>query len=1121
MKRLIPAELAIALCLALVAPWPAAAEGQPQIPVFTRNIALESCVGTDSAPAWQSVFLLNDGRVCSFGTGNHNANQSNAVRIFDPVSLPGTYLTYDEFPWTQISSAGYSTTSPPNSFSSGTNAYVSNYDNHPSIYLPSVNKAVWAGHGVFNFDSKVWEYGDRVPNTLTYANYTGTYPNLSMYNPAWGWWANAEKGLFFGSNLGYGRTVVMYVLERTGNSTQPWKYTAYTITGLDPSYVGNHRNQGVVIGDYFYIDTRLYSGTYPYKLVGNRLYKIDLRSMTLAATLTPCPFVDAAETFPQVVYDPVREKLIRIGIRLHEYDPAADSWSDITPDGWPGYQYPMGVYHPSLQMVFFRGLPVGSSARDAFRWNSLRFADTTPPEITVPSDLTAEATGPDGAVVNFSTEIGATDLIDGALMPVASPASGSIFPLGVSTVAVTATDTGGNTATRAFTVTVADTTPPVISVPSDITIQATGAAGAVVDFNSSISVSDLVGGAIQIASTPASGSVFPVGETAVTVSAKDGKGNAATGTFKITVVDSSGPSITVPADMTAEATSGAGAVVTFTVSASDSKGTLTPDVSPLSGSTFPLGRTTVNVSATGSNGSTSTRQFTVTVVDTTPPAVHVPADMILEAMGAGGATAVYSAAATDLVDGDVAAAASPVSGALFPLGISTVMVTATDKAGGTATGTFKITVVDTMPPTIAVPADIAVEATSPEGAVVYFAASAVDVVSGIVPVVASPASGSIFPIGQSTVTLSATDGAGRTSFNSFSILVGDTTPPSVVGVSASPNPAYAGQQVVVRATLTDAVSGIAGAEYMLDSGSWSAMVAQDGAFNSGSETTTVALSGLSAGTHVVHVRGIDGAARRSDGVPSASITVLSRIATAVVYQGPMLDYDGNGSTTLVATLSSPASSGCENKALSFLTNGTELGRAITNASGTASLTIALAQGSVSEVVVIFAGDAGSEPSSSDPVYVTVSGGSDAAYGGARYVPGTNADFGFIANRRLDKKTNTYTVSGKFLWTSHLNAKLMSTSLTALDSVTIAGYSKAVRVSGTGVLTTWDPGTGSYTNPVTVSFVFAAADGGTVTVKKVTTDKPDAFAVDIPGRVLPGSTVLSSPVVLSAGSIRVN
>ena len=74
----------------------------------------------------------------------------------------------------------------------------------------------------------------------------------------------------------------------------------------------------------------------------------------------------------------------------------------------------------------------------------------------------------------------ATDNVTASPVITYSQASGTVFPLGVTTVTVTATDEAGNSATCSFTVTVSDTAGPVLSVPSNVTASATSASGAVV-----------------------------------------------------------------------------------------------------------------------------------------------------------------------------------------------------------------------------------------------------------------------------------------------------------------------------------------------------------------------------------------------------------------------------------------------------------------------------------------------------------------------------------------------------------------------------------------------------------------------------------------------------------------
>ena len=83
---------------------------------------------------------------------------------------------------------------------------------------------------------------------------------------------------------------------------------------------------------------------------------------------------------------------------------------------------------------------------------SISVKDIAPPAITVPSNITAEAAGAAGSIVAFNTS--ALDAVDGAVATVNSPVTGSTFPIGTTTVTVTASDAAGNAASKTFTITV-------------------------------------------------------------------------------------------------------------------------------------------------------------------------------------------------------------------------------------------------------------------------------------------------------------------------------------------------------------------------------------------------------------------------------------------------------------------------------------------------------------------------------------------------------------------------------------------------------------------------------------------------------------------------------------------
>ena len=399
--------------------------------------------------------------------------------------------------------------------------------------------------------------------------------------------------------------------------------------------------------------------------------------------------------------------------------------------------------------------------------------DLTAPTLTLPSP-TAEATGPSGASVSYDAS--ASDSLSGVNTFSCTPASGSMFPLGNSTVSCSAKDKAGNALSGTFSVTVQDKTPPVVTVPGDMTLDATGPAGAIANFT--VSAVDNVDGPLAPNCSPASGSTFALGSTTVTCSVTDKAGNTGSGSFKVTVVDRTPPTLQLPSDMTMQGTGPGGAAVTFSPSASDLiDGSVLVTCNPASGSTFPFGTTTVSCSASDKAGNTATGSFTVTVENKTPPVLTLPGDITVNATGPAGAIVTFAASASSVVDGSVPVTCAPLSGSIFPLGTTTVSCSATDKAGNNASGTFTVTVQDKTAPVVTVPADITVNATGPNGAVVTYTASASDLVDGPLAPTCTPSSGSTFALGSTTVTCSVTDKTGNTGSASFQVTVVDTAPP--------------------------------------------------------------------------------------------------------------------------------------------------------------------------------------------------------------------------------------------------------------------------------------------------------------------------------------------------------
>jgi hypothetical protein len=138
-------------------------------------------------------------------------------------------------------------------------------------------------------------------------------------------------------------------------------------------------------------------------------------------------------------------------------------------------------------------------------------------------------------------------------------------------------------------------------------------------------------------------------------------------------------------------------------SASVDAGSHDPDQqpSPLRLTQSPAGPYTLGshpVSLTAFDGlESATCTATVTIVDTTPPAVSCPAAPVLEC-AAGSAQATFSAQALDNC-GPVSPTCTPPSGASFPLGTTSVTCGATDASGNTGTCSFDVSVRDSLSPT--------------------------------------------------------------------------------------------------------------------------------------------------------------------------------------------------------------------------------------------------------------------------------------------------------------------------------------------------------------------------------------------------------------------------------------
>jgi hypothetical protein len=239
-----------------------------------------------------------------------------------------------------------------------------------------------------------------------------------------------------------------------------------------------------------------------------------------------------------------------------------------------------------------------------------------------------------------------------------------------------------------------------------------------------------------------------------------------------------------------------GAVVEFVVSASDNCPGVTFAASPLSGSFFPVGVTTVWNKAIDASGNKDSCSFTVTVNDIDPPIATCNGNVVKDNdPGLCGAKVSFTYSATDQCPG-VTVVAVPDSGTFFPIGATEVAVIATDAAGLKDTCFFDVTVNDIEKPIVICPDSIVVTAPlSDTDKVVEFTPIVTDNCQGVT-FVATPASGWAFPLGITSVSVVATDVHGLKDSCQFKIEVQtgtnpdfaiDATPDSIVVMQGIPD----------------------------------------------------------------------------------------------------------------------------------------------------------------------------------------------------------------------------------------------------------------------------------------------------------------------------------------------
>ncbi len=427
---------------------------------------------------------------------------------------------------------------------------------------------------------------------------------------------------------------------------------------------------------------------------------------------------------------------------------------------------------------------------------SVTLIDNTPPEITCPANILASAdAGLPSAFISVPLPNATDDCgIDSYVNSYNGTSNASdVYPIGVTTVTWTVTDNNGNEASCSMTITVQDDEGPQIDCPPNVDVDA-GANECETTVNVDVPfVSDNAGIASIVNdfnNTDNASGVYPVGSTVVTWTVTDLSGLTSSCSMTVTVNDVTSPPLTCPQDQIVDIDGSncmASNVVLTQPTVQDACGVST--ITNNAPNEFTVGSTQVIWTVTDNNGNVSTCSLNVIVQDNNDPIINCPPNVSINtdpgvavaSVTVGFASATDDCGIESLINDHTGT--NNASG-VYPIGTTLVTWIATDNNGNTATCTMTVTVSDGEAPIIDCPSNPSVNAAI--GQCEAFVNVGVPVVQdndGIATLIndfnnTSDASG-VYPVGQTTVTWTATDFNGNISTCIMTVTVVDVTPPTI------------------------------------------------------------------------------------------------------------------------------------------------------------------------------------------------------------------------------------------------------------------------------------------------------------------------------------------------------
>ncbi|MCL6261716.1 HYR domain-containing protein, partial [Aquiflexum sp. TKW24L] len=420
---------------------------------------------------------------------------------------------------------------------------------------------------------------------------------------------------------------------------------------------------------------------------------------------------------------------------------------------------------------------------------TVKVTDAEKPVITAPASVSVDAR--QGACDAQNVTLGQPTVSDNCGIESVTNNGLNTYPVGTTTVTWTVTDDNGNISTATQIVNVLDKQIPLITAPTDLTVQILPGE----DNASGVSLGQpIVSDNCSVASvTTNAPALFPIGQTAVTWTVTDASGNTNSDTQLVTVTQAEVPTIIAPKSINISADQGTCSATVSDIGTPIVTGEDIPSdgVTNDAPSIFPIGETVVTWKVTDGRGLTASALQFVTVEDEEDPSITAPADLTVNTVLGKCEAIDVSLGDPSISDNCSVASVSNDAPDIFPIGETMVTWTVTDVSGNTATAKQKVTVEDNETPTISAPGNLTVQV-DPGSSVATNVNLGEPTVSDNCEVanISNDAPDS-FLVGNTTITWTVTDefGNAATATQTVTILEEESqlptiTPPANVSVNA-------------------------------------------------------------------------------------------------------------------------------------------------------------------------------------------------------------------------------------------------------------------------------------------------------------------------------------------------